>query len=145
MEPWNSAIEQEGSMRPPAPSAAPSLARPTVRSGLRPPMIRASTAGSSALPRPAGTGIPRPSSLSRIPPPKVRCSTLLCYEISVAPTIAPTCEWIYYNIFPLLQTFCTSPLKKRVDRWMLLTATLLLHQFLLNVPNSIRIKFNSMS
>lgn len=63
---------KEGGMRPPAPSAAPSLARPTVRSGLRPPMIRTGTAGSSALPRPPSTGIPRPPSLSRIPPPKVR-------------------------------------------------------------------------
>ncbi|KAJ1526239.1 hypothetical protein ONE63_009395 [Megalurothrips usitatus] len=68
---------KERGLRPPAPVTVPPMAsartgRPTARSGLRPPMIRTSTAGSSALPRPAGTGIPRPSSLSRIPPPKVR-------------------------------------------------------------------------
>ncbi|XP_034239687.1 uncharacterized protein LOC117644384 isoform X2 [Thrips palmi] len=67
---------KERGLRPPAPSVVPSLSRPTVRSGLRPPMVRTNIPGpgSSGLPRPAGTGIPRPASLSRIPPPKVRSS-----------------------------------------------------------------------
>lgn len=88
---------KESGIRPPAPK--PSLMPPpsalaapsnhvSRRSGLRPPMVRASRASASVtpsvssassqasgLPRPAGTGIPRPSSLSRIPPPKVRSST----------------------------------------------------------------------
>lgn len=72
-------LKEEG-LRPPAPvtvsaKVSTNTARPTARSGLRPPMIRTGASGSSGLPRPSGTGIPRPSSLSRIPPPKVRSSS----------------------------------------------------------------------